>query len=221
MAATKFPSVLDVDLKVLYKAIDVPEDAIIWCRDHGLLKQHRPCDVCGRDMPQYIQADKSDGCHFFCCKKEVSIHDESFFSGSKLNIWQIVIILYMYSHQTATVDNLWHKCNISSPNAITNWCNYVSDIYAEYFLCHPSQIGGPGHTVEIDESAFVCRKYNGCHQVNTQWVFGGINVKIFFSSRGEERRADFACSASEACIAWDHGYIRFMEGIFNSWTYWV
>ena len=30
---------------------------------------------------------------FFCCKKEVSIHDGSFFSGSKLNIWQIVIIV--------------------------------------------------------------------------------------------------------------------------------
>ena len=54
MAATKFPSVSDVNLKVLYKAIDVPEDAIIWCREHGLLKQHRPCDVCGRDMPQHI-----------------------------------------------------------------------------------------------------------------------------------------------------------------------
>ena len=54
MAATKFPSVSDVNLKVLYKAIDVPEDAIIWCREHGLLKQHRPCDVCGRDMSHNI-----------------------------------------------------------------------------------------------------------------------------------------------------------------------
>ena len=192
MAATKFPSVSDVNLKVLYKAIDVPEDAIIWCREHGLLKQHRPCDVCGRDMPQHIQADKSDGCRFFCCKKEVSIRDESFFSGSKLNIWQIVIILYMYSHQTATVKNLRHECNISSPNAITNWRNYVRDIYAEYFLRHPSQIGGPGHTVEIDESAFVRRKYNRGHQVNTQWVFGGIdvNTKDVFLVAVERRDAE-------------------------------
>ena len=120
----------------------------------------------------------------------MSNRDESFFSGSKLNIWQIVIILYMYSHQISTVKNLRHKCNISSPNAITNWRNYVCDIYAEYFQRHPSQIGGPGHTVEIDESAFVLRKYNRGHQVNTQWVFGGIdaNTRRFFSSRGEERR---------------------------------
>ena len=153
----------------------------------------------------------------------MSIRDESFFSGSKLNIWQIVIILYMYSHQTATVKNLRHECNISSPNAITNWRNYVRDIYAEYFLRHPSQIGGPGHTVEIDESAFVRRKYNRGHQVNTQWVFGGIdvNTRRFFGSRGEERRGDFASSASGACITWDHGYIRFVEGIFNSRTYWI
>ena len=81
----------------------------------------------------------------------------------------------------------------------------------EYFLRHPSQIGGSGHPVEIDESAFVHRKYNRRHQVNTQWMFGGIDVNT----------KDFASSASGACIAWDHGYIRFMEGIFNSLTYWI
>ena len=117
-------------------------------------------------------------------------------------------------HQTATVKNLRHKCNISSPNATTNWRNYV-----EYFLRHPLQIGGPGHTVEIDESDFVRRKYNRGHQ-----VLGVIDVNtkdVFFGSRGEERRSNFASSAPGACIACDHCYIRFVEGIFNSRTYWI
>ena len=70
MAATKFPSGPVVNLKVLYKAIDVPEHAIIWCRDHGLLKQHQPCDVCGRDMPHHIQADQSDGRNFSAVRKK-------------------------------------------------------------------------------------------------------------------------------------------------------
>ena len=49
---------------------------------------------------------------------------------------------------------------------------------------HPLRIGGPGHTVEIDESAFVQRKHNVGRAVNTQWVFGGIDTDTqegFFS----------------------------------------
>ena len=86
----------------------------------------------------------------------------------------------MYSHQTATVKNIRH---------------------AEYFLRHSSQVGGPGHTVEIDEAAFGCRKNNRGYQVNTQWVFGGMStLKMFFYPwRGEMRRLYFPSSRSMYC----------------------
>jgi hypothetical protein len=35
-------------------------------------------------------------------------------------------------------------------------------------------IGGPGKIVEIDESKFGKRKYYKGHQVEGQWVFGGL-----------------------------------------------
>ena len=38
-------------------------------------------------------------------------------------------------------------------------------------------IGGPGHTVEIDECLLVRRKYNVGHQVSEQWVFGATSKK--------------------------------------------
>ena len=36
------------------------------------------------------------------------------------------------------------------------------------------QIGGPGIEVQIDESAFGRRKHNRGHEVETKWVFGGV-----------------------------------------------
>ena len=53
---------------------------------------------------------------------------------------------------------------------------------------HPVLIGGPGHTVEIDESLLVRRKYNVGHQVGEQWVFGGRQSRLHGSSRPSRRR---------------------------------
>lgn len=36
------------------------------------------------------------------------------------------------------------------------------------------KLGGPGKTVQIDESKIGKRKYHRGHHVEGQWVFGGI-----------------------------------------------
>ena len=46
----------------------------------------------------------------------------------------------------------------------------------EYFLRNPVVIGGPGHTLEIDECLLMRRKYNAGPQVDEQWGFGGYDV---------------------------------------------
>ena len=61
-----------------------------------------------------------------------------------------------------------------SQTTIVDWYNFHRDVCAQYFLDHPVMIGGPGKTVEIDESKFSKRKYNRGRYVEGHWVFGGI-----------------------------------------------
>ena len=179
--AAIFPSVSNLNFRELHIATSTVEDTIAWLRQHGLLATDRSCNVCGNGCNQIRDSKRKDGCRWRCqnrdWKKDVSIRDGSFFgSDTKLELKQVLDLLYLYAYEGASTASLMRECRMAS-EAIVNWRNYVRDIFAEYFIRHPLQIGGPGHTVEIDESAFVRRKANVGRMVNTQWVFGGINVE--------------------------------------------
>ena len=57
-------------------------------------------------------------------------------------------------------DELQFQLKIGGSHTIVDWKNVCSDICLEYFLRNPVVIGGPGHTVEINECLLVRRKYN-------------------------------------------------------------
>ena len=59
-------------------------------------------------------------------------------------------------------------------HTIVDWYNFHRDVCAQYFLDHPTIIGGPGTIVEIDESKFGRRKYNRGRYQDGHWVFGRI-----------------------------------------------
>lgn len=177
MAANNFPSVTDMNSRQLHRATDTTPNVIQWCRQHGLLSTQMFCPRCvGRAMTESRDNKRKDGLRWRChrCSKELSIREGSFFSNSKLGLDQIVDFMYAYAYQTATYRNLEREVGIDS-EAICNWRSFARDIYAEHFIRHPLRIGGPGHTVEIDESAFVRRKHNVGRVVDTQWVFGGLD----------------------------------------------
>ena len=54
-----------------------------------------------------------------------------------------------------------------------DWYNFICDVCAQYFLDHPTTIGGDRVEVEIDESKFGRRKYHRGRYVEGHWVFGG------------------------------------------------
>ena len=179
--AANYPSASHLNLRELHFATATVEDTITWLWRHGLLATTKDCTACGGATSQIRDNKRSDGCRWRCknrgCQKDISIRDGSFFgTDSKLELMQVLDLLYHYAYETATVHNLTRECRMAT-EAIANWRNYTRDIFAEYFLLHPLTIGGPGHVVEIDESAFVSRKANVGRRVNTQWVLGGIDVE--------------------------------------------
>eukprot|EP00731_Ephydatia_muelleri_P027606 Em0019g479a len=66
-----------------------------------------------------------------------------------------------------------HFLKVTDHTAV-DWYNFIRDICAQYFVDHPTVIGGPGTEVEIDESKFGRRKYNRGRIVDGHWVFGGM-----------------------------------------------
>ena len=57
---------------------------------------------------------------------------------------------------------------------MVQWHNFIRNICCQYLLDHPVVMGRPGHTMEIDESKFMHRKYHHSHYHDGHWVLGMV-----------------------------------------------
>ena len=91
----------------------------------------------------------------------MSIRKDSWFEKSNLSLEEIVKLTYWLCRGLKQ-DEIRHEVNASKHTAVVT------------LLEKEHKIGGPGKTVQIDESKFGKRKYHRGHKVEGQWVFGGI-----------------------------------------------
>ena len=61
-----------------------------------------------------------------------------------------------------------------SAMAMIDWQNFIRDVCCQYLLDHPVMMGGPGRTVEVDESKFMHRKYHRGRYREGHWVLGMV-----------------------------------------------
>ncbi|CAF3346223.1 unnamed protein product [Rotaria socialis] len=155
------------------------EECVQLCQQIGLLHIY-PTTPCPKNHDNWYLgacATAADKFKWRCrtCKSSRSLRDGTFFSQSRLQIQQILDLMMYWSQGVDSHKFIRRHCQILSDTSIVDWKNFMRDLCVEYFIQNSAVIGGPVHVVEIDESAWVKRKYNRGRQVDIQWVFGGID----------------------------------------------
>jgi transposase-like protein len=124
-------------------------------------------------------------CDFYC-----SIREKIFFSRSHLEIWQILGFVSLWT-QRAEQQSIEKQIGISN-HAAVDWASFCREIVFDAMILNRVPLGGPGKTVEIDESKFGKRKHHRGHHVKGQWVFGGLereSGRVFMVAVDDRTRA--------------------------------
>ncbi|KAE9121982.1 hypothetical protein PF010_g6903 [Phytophthora fragariae] len=166
------------------------ESAAAWCRRVGLLANRMACPKCANAMRLTGSGNMERWrCGRPSCRVKRSARANSFFSGSRAKLRQLVKILWFWATQTPAGSAT--EFTAASPTTITQWYTYARDVCSAEMLRCDMEVGGVGHVVEIDETSLRKKqKYNRGKNHPDFWVFGGVDratkkwfAKVVFNDR--------------------------------------
>ncbi|XP_071576627.1 uncharacterized protein [Temnothorax nylanderi] len=161
---------------------------------HGVLANTIKCSQCGDN----INIDK-DTLTYRCRRRYYikNIHKKrvckqcDFYKSAKTGTWfhkshldiaticKIVACFLMLRHPRH--DITMAETGVASAT-ITDWFNFCREVCVFWADKYSTKLGGPGHTVEIDETKIGHRKYNRGRLLKGNWIFGGYeqdSKKVF------------------------------------------
>lgn len=147
----------------------------------GAIPDQKTCHLCGKNMA--FQKDGRGGFKWKCnkqggnkekCSYGITLTTDTMFYQSRVPLLTVVLYARMWVENSS-------QCKFNSifgekiaQQTLVNLGKLMRAIVFHSMFSNPEPVGGPGCTVEIDESKFGKRKYHKGHHVEGQWVFGGI-----------------------------------------------
>ena len=132
------------------------EDCLLYYSRKELLASQASCNLCGAQMDLKrrpgLKDDFSCRCTNGNCRTWLTIRHGSFFEKSKLDLQKWLHIFYMWSID-ASQKQIIETVGVSQ-KSIIDCCSFLWDICSWKLLKDPIILGGPGCTVQIDESLF-------------------------------------------------------------------
>ena len=130
------------------------QEQITFLQQKDLLATNLTCSGCHAPMTIGLKRDISDGCIFRCriCESTKSLTANSFFSKSKLPLQKWLVLLYWWMRQYPVTDAA-EEAKVSRETAI-NVYQWLRKVCSTKLVGTPIMLGGPGKTVQIDESLF-------------------------------------------------------------------
>ena len=185
-----WPDLQGTTLRELYAVISPePNDGrtIAWLRANGLLARDMNCPQCRVPMREGFLRGTIEGQKWRCpnkpCRKQMNVRVGSWFERSHLRLEAIMEILYMWS-EGISQEIMKRQIPHSSESAIVQWTSFIRDVCSADLIANRRLLGGPGHTIAVDETLIAKRKPGNAQgrPVPQQWMIGGvdINTKEFF-----------------------------------------
>uniref|UniRef100_A0A5S6QDA4 ISXO2-like transposase domain-containing protein n=1 Tax=Trichuris muris TaxID=70415 RepID=A0A5S6QDA4_TRIMR len=136
--------------------------AVEFMQSTGLMRWRRICLRCAR--PVVLQHRKDRDCVVWrCnrkhCQKQLSAKTGTWFQGYQHPVKTMLLIMCAWSQKLTTL----HFCRLALElpvGAAVKLNAAMRPVAEEWLLKNPKPVGGPGITVELDESLFARRKYN-------------------------------------------------------------